>query len=218
MKPDLSEELDLAGRGFRLVAGLDEAGRGALAGPVVAGAVVLPLDSLTLEKDLDGVQDSKTLTPAQREMAYATIREIALAVGVGIIPADTIDHIGIVAATRAAMREAISELASPPDALIIDYLTLPDCPLPQRALPKADSHSLSVAAASIVAKVTRDRIMVALETACPGYGFAQHKGYGTPQHLQAIAQLGPSPVHRLSFAPVRNQKQDSLGQNQLRSK
>ncbi len=202
MKPDLSEELDMVGQGLRLVAGLDEAGRGALAGPVVAGAVILPLDSPTLEIDLDGVRDSKALTPAQRELAYATIRKAVLAVGVGVIPADYIDRFGIVTATRAAMREAISELEVSPDALLIDYLTLPDCPLPQRSFPKGESRSLSIAAASVVAKVTRDRIMIALEQDHPGYGFARHKGYGTPQHLQAIAQLGPSPVHRLSFAPV----------------
>ena len=191
--------------GFRRVAGLDEAGRGAWAGPVVAAAVILPADQPDLLRRLAGVRDSKMLSPARREALLAVICEAALAWGVGLAPAAEIDQIGIVPATRAAMLRALERLSPAADALLIDYLTLPQSDLPQRSLPKGDARVLSIAAASIVAKVSRDRMMVALDDELPGYGFARHKGYGTAAHRAALARLGPSRVHRRSFAPLVGQ-------------
>jgi len=185
------------------VAGLDEAGRGAWAGPVVAAAVVLPPLDPDLRRRLAGVRDSKLLSPARREALLTTICEYALAYGVGAAPPAEIDRLGIVPATRKAMAQALEGLPLPPDYLLIDYLPLPEVPLPQHSLPKGDVHVLSIAAASILAKVSRDRLMIQLEQQWPGYGFAQHKGYGTAQHQAALRALGPSQVHRLSFAPLR---------------
>jgi len=200
--PTLDEELAWYRQGFTRVAGLDEAGRGCLAGPVVAAAVILPL-----ERDccalLAGVCDSKQLVAAQREHLYPVILRVALAVGVGIMPTAEITEHNILGATRRAMAAAIAALSVPPEALLLDALTLPDVALPQRGLVKGDVRCLSIAAASIVAKVTRDRLMVEMDAQYPGYGFARHKGYGTPEHLRALAQLGPSPIHRPTFAPVR---------------
>jgi ribonuclease HII len=199
----LDEEQKLWQRGFRRLAGLDEAGRGAWAGPVVAGAVVLPDDRLTLERDLAQVRDSKTLTPIQRETLYGQILQVALAVGVGVVPPERIDSLGIVPATRLAMQRAVARLSPGPDYLLIDYLRLADLPLPQRSLAKGDAQVLTIAAASIVAKVSRDRLMVKWDAQYPGYGFGQHKGYGTPQHRAALVELGACSLHRRSFAPVR---------------
>jgi ribonuclease HII len=201
--PDLLEERALQAQGLAHIAGLDEAGRGAWAGPVVAAAVVLPLDRPDLTQALSGVRDSKQCTPRQRDELFDRIREVSLAVGVGSVPAVGVDEIGILPATRQAMAQAVDRLDVTPDALLIDFLQLPDLPFPQYPLTKGDARSLSVAAASIVAKVTRDRMMVSLDARYGGYGFAQHKGYGTRQHRQALALLGPSPVHRLSFAPLK---------------
>ena len=203
MKPTLAEELTLRRLGHAKVAGLDEAGRGAWAGPVCAAAVVLPLERPDLVDNLDGVRDSKELTPADREALLVLIQESALAIGVGWGSPARIDRCGIVPATRHAMARALAGLAGCADVLLVDYVTLPDIDLPQRSLPKADAHCLSVAAASIVAKVTRDRVMIALDKRLPGYGFAQHKGYGTPRHREAIQRLGPAPVHRMSWQPLR---------------
>ncbi len=202
-EPDLREEIALYTKGYHHIAGLDEAGRGSWAGPVVAGAVILPVDQPNLAQHLEGVRDSKQLTPRQRDHLYEVIRCAALAVGVGIVPPDMIDELGIVPATRQAMRLAIAQLNPLPDFLLIDYLHLPEVSIPQKSITNGDTLSLSIAAASIVAKVTRDRWMVQLDNRYPGYGFAQHKGYGTRQHREALARLGPSPVHRLSYAPVR---------------
>ncbi len=202
-EPDLREEMALYSEGYRYIAGLDEAGRGSWAGPVVAGAVILPVAQPNLAQHLEGVRDSKQLTPRQRDHLYEVIRCAALAVGVGIVPPDMIDELGIVPATRQAMRLAIAQLNPLPDFLLIDYLHLPEVSIPQKSITNGDTLSLSIAAASIVAKVTRDRWMVQLDNRYPGYGFAQHKGYGTRQHREALARLGPSPVHRLSYAPVR---------------
>lgn len=202
-RPSLDEEQKLWQRGFRRLAGLDEAGRGAWAGPVVAGAVVLPDDRLTLERDLAQVRDSKTLTPIQRETLYGQILQVALAVGVGVVPPERIDSLGIVPATRLAMQRAVARLSPGPDYLLIDYLRLADLPLPQRSLAKGDAQVLTIAAASIVAKVSRDRLMVKWDAQYPGYGFGQHKGYGTPQHRAALVELGACSLHRRSFAPVR---------------
>lgn len=203
MLPDLHEELALYADGYTHVAGLDEAGRGAWAGPVYAAAVVLPLDQPGLPDLLSGVRDSKQLSPAQRERLLPLILEVAEVVGVGWPSPAEIDEMGILPATRRAFARAVARLDGQVNALLVDYVRLPDLDLPQRALPKADTHCLSVAAASIVAKVTRDRLMVALDQDFPGYGFARHKGYGTPQHRAALARLGPSSIHRTSWRPVR---------------
>ncbi len=201
--PSLTYEKRLWEDGYRRVAGLDEAGRGAWAGPVVAAAVILPPDQPELAHFLSGVRDSKMLTATRREMLLEIIEQHALAWGVGAVPPSVIDARGIVPATREAMSLALGVLSPPADYLLIDHITLPDQPLPQVSIPKGDARILSIAAASIVAKVSRDRMMVDLETRYPGYGFGQHKGYGTPQHQAALASIGPSAVHRLSFAPLQ---------------
>lgn len=190
--------------GWVRVAGLDEAGRGPWAGPVYAGAVILPHDAAKLAALRDvHVRDSKTLTPQQRERSFATICDAASAVGIGYADVDEIDTLGIVPATQLAMQRALKVLEVAPQALILDNLTLPLLRLPQKGFPRADATSLSVAAASIVAKVSRDRWMIeTAETTFPGYGFAQHKGYGTPQHREALDRLGVCPLHRRSFRPI----------------
>lgn len=188
--------------GLRHVAGLDEAGRGPWAGPVYAAAVILPPDPSRLAT-LRNVRDSKTLSAAQRERCFDDIARAALAVGVGCAEVEEIDALGIVPATRAAMRRALAALEVQSEALILDAITLHSVPLPQKAFARADVTSLSVAAAGIVAKVSRDRWMIeAAETAFPGYGFARHKGYGTPQHQAALDRLGVCPLHRRSFRPI----------------
>ncbi len=188
-----------------MVAGLDEAGRGAWAGPVVAGAVILPLERPDLAAALDGVRDSKLLSPAQREALAPLVRETALAAAVGVASAQEVETLNVVGATRQAMMRALAALSVEPEALLIDgrTLRLRASKLPQQSLKDGERHSLSIAAASILAKVTRDRLMAELDTEHPGYGFAQHKGYGTPQHRQALAALGPCPIHRRTYAPVR---------------
>ena len=207
-KPDLWEEMAFYAEGYRHIAGLDEAGRGSWAGPVVAGAVILPLHRPDLSQELDGVRDSKQLTPRQRERLYPIIESTALAAGVGIVPPQEIDKVGIVPATRQAMSLAIAQLDLPPDFLLIDYLTLSGLPISQKSITHGDALSLSIAAASIVAKVTRDRLMVQLDARYPGYGFARHKGYGTPQHRESLFCLGPCPIHRLSYAPMKLMPQE----------
>jgi ribonuclease HII len=201
--PSLEYEQRAWSRGYRCVAGLDEAGRGAWAGPVVAAAVILPPDDPELLQRLGQVRDSKQLSPARREMLLESIHELAVSVGVGAVPCTDIDAHGIVPATQRAMSLALDTLSPPADYLLIDYLSLPDPPLPQVCLPKGDALVLSIAAASIVAKVSRDRMMAELDAQFPGYGFAQHKGYGTPQHLAALAALGACSLHRFSFAPLQ---------------
>jgi len=182
------------------VAGIDEVGRGAWAGPVVAAAVIL---NLAKAASLRKVHDSKQLSPHQRATFFPIIKESCLAWGVGLADASEIDAMGIVPATRLAMHRAIEALSPPPDALIIDALRLPDIDLPQRAFPFADSISLSVAAASILAKVMRDRMMVELESTFPGYGFDRHKGYGTRAHQEALKAIGACKVHRKTFRPIQ---------------
>ena len=190
------------------MAGLDEAGRGAWAGPVVAAAVILKFAKVrTLRKV--GVHDSKQLSPRRRDALFLVIQASCLAWGVGLADAAEIDALGIVPATRLAMRRAIDALPIPPDALIIDALRLPDFNLPQRAFSFADSISLSVAAASILAKVTRDGLMVDLEAAFPGYGFNRHKGYGTRWHWKELNELGACAAHRMTFRPVQIVRQRS---------
>jgi len=200
---DLRHEYALASQGFVRIAGLDEAGRGAWAGPVVAGAVILPLERFDLAHALHGVNDSKQLTPAERETLLPLIVETAVAVGVGHASQDEIDARGIVAATRQAMQRALDALAVAPDALLVDGRALPGFTLPCLALVRGDQQSLSIAAASIVAKVTRDHFMDSLDEVFPQYGFREHKGYGTPLHQGALRYFGPCAAHRLTFAPLR---------------
>jgi ribonuclease HII len=202
-RPTLTYERRLWAKGFHLVAGLDEAGRGAWAGPVVAAAVILPASDPDLAQHLDGVRDSKTLSAARREKLLLVIQRRATAWAACAVPPSEIDRLGIVPATRRAMAQALRRLAASPDHLLIDYLPLSAVSLPQISLPKGDAKVLSIAAASIVAKVSRDRMMVELEAQIPGYGFARHKGYGTPQHRAALAELGVCDAHRRSFAPMR---------------
>ncbi len=204
IQPNLDEELALFNAGHARVAGIDEAGRGAWAGPVCAAAVVLPLDRPGLTNLLDGVRDSKQLSATRREELLPIIEDVAEAVGVGWASPAEIDEMGIALATRQAMARAVSGLDNRVSALLIDYVRLPEIDLPQRVLPRADIHCLSVAAASIVAKVTRDRLMVTLDRDYPGYGFARHKGYGTRQHREALARLGRSSVHRMSWKPIQS--------------
>lgn len=186
------------------IAGLDEAGRGALAGPVVAAAVILPLDDLALLTALEGVNDSKQLTARQREALFARITQHALAYGIGQEPAAVIDEIGIMPATKRAMQQAVDQLRPKAEFLLIDgRIRLQNNPLPQQAVVRGDGKSLSIAAASILAKVTRDRLMVQEDVRYPRYGFARHKGYGTVAHMTALAAHGPCPLHRHSFAPMK---------------
>lgn len=191
-------ELLAQAQGYRHVAGIDEAGRGPLAGPVVAAAVILPADF-----DLPGLTDSKKLSPRQRERLFPLIRQQAVAVGLGLAAADEIDRRNILQATLLAMSLAVQRLRVPADFLLIDGITPVPLSTPQRTLKQGDSRSLSIAAASIIAKVVRDRMMEGYERRHPGYGFAAHKGYGCASHLAAIAALGPSPLHRRTFRGVR---------------
>ncbi len=200
-RPGLLHERRLARTGYSAVAGLDEAGRGAWAGPVVAAAAILDLAKVWR---LSGVpiDDSKQLSPRQREALFPIIQASCRAWSVGMADADEIDAVGIVPATRLAMRRAIDALSSSPDALIIDALRLPDVDRPQRSFNFADSISLSVAAASILAKVTRDRLMVDLAAMYADYGFDRHKGYGTQAHREALNALGACEIHRKTFRPI----------------
>ena len=202
--PDLVLEQHLRGQGFRLVAGIDEVGRGAWAGPVVAAAVILPLElgAAALSAQLRGVDDSKRLSPAARQRLLPRILECARAVGVGGAGPGEVDRDGVAPATRAAMIRAVAMLDPRPDHLLIDAVRLPQCPLPQTSLFRGDSRSLSIAAASIVAKVARDLMMAGLDERYPGYGFARHKGYGTAAHRHALGQLGAAEIHRMSYAPL----------------
>ncbi len=183
---------------MKLVAGLDEAGRGALAGPVAAAAVILPADPEILPALL-GVRDSKQMTPAQRRHWEERLHVQALCYAVGFASQTEIDVCGIVPATRLAMQRALSQLSVSPQHLLLDFLDLPGLSIPQTSLVKGDRRSLSIAAASVLAKTARDEFMCRLDGQYPGYGFAIHKGYGTLTHRRALQALGPSPVHRTSF-------------------
>jgi ribonuclease HII len=176
-------------------------GRGALVGPVVAAAVIMPAD---IKKRWRGrVRDSKLLSPAQRESLFVYIREAAITTGVGSSPCREIDEVGIAAATRRAMVAAIRQLDPAPDFILVDFFSVPEVDLPQKGITDGDSLCFSIACASIVAKVTRDRLLVELDGRYPGYGFAAHKGYGTREHLACLRRLGPCPLHRRSFGPVK---------------
>jgi ribonuclease HII len=200
--PDLSFEMQLWAAGVQTIAGIDEAGRGALAGPVSAAAIILPADP-KLTQILNGVRDSKEMTPLARETWATRILAVALAWGVGMALPNEIDRLGIVPATRLAAQRALASLAVQPAHLLLDYLFLPDCPLPQTALIKGDARSLSIASASILAKTKRDHLMVELANQFPNYGLAENKGYGTATHIQALERCGASSIHRYSFAPIR---------------
>jgi len=187
----------LHARGFNAVAGVDEVGRGSLFGPVVAAAVIL-----TPDRPVRGLNDSKLIEADRREVLAERIRERAVAWSVAAVDSATIDCINIYEASRMAMRIAVSRLSTPPDFLLVDAVAI-DLPLPQRGLIKGDMRCHAIAAASIIAKVFRDGIMRVWDDVFPAYGLASHKGYSTPEHLAAIAELGPTPLHRLSFEPVR---------------
>lgn len=184
--------------GYRRIAGIDEAGRGPLAGPVVAAAVILPSRCRLL-----GINDSKQLPAKDREEAYTAILEQAVGVGVGSADVGEIDQLNILEATRLAMRRAVDQLAPPPDYLLIDAVVLLGFKVPTKPIIKGDSLSVSIAAASIIAKVTRDRLMARYHEIFPEYGFLSHKGYGTAEHLERLARHGPCSIHRRTFAPVQ---------------
>jgi Ribonuclease HII len=190
--------------GYQLIAGIDEAGRGPLAGPVVAAAVVFPPDYVNAE-----INDSKQLSARKREELYEIIKSEAVAIGMGIVDADVIDRLNILRATLQAMREAVLELSTSPDFLLIDGLNRIPLHTPQRPLVKGDSLSISIAAASIIAKVSRDRIMEMYHRQFPQYNFRQNKGYGTKEHCSAIKQFGMCKIHRKSFH-VKNLNQTTL--------
>lgn len=201
MVPGFDEEKILWKKGIWLVAGIDEVGRGALAGPVAAAAVILP-------REVDGswcseIRDSKLLTPKERGYLSAKICENAISIGIGVIPSQRIDKYGIARATRLAMKMAIEKLDVKPDSLLIDYFGLPEVNLPQKGVLDGDTLCFSIACASIVAKVARDRLMVRFDRTYPGYNLAVNKGYGTGEHLECLRRLGPSAIHRASFQPVR---------------
>lgn len=201
-KPSFAEERRLEALGYRFIAGIDEVGRGSLAGPVVAAAVIVPC---RIEADwLTQVKDSKLLGPSKREYLFSQIYEIAISVGIGMASYEIIDTRGIVSATQLAMKLAIARLSPPPEFLLIDYLSLPEVLLPQKGIVYGDSLCFSIACASIIAKVTRDHLMTDLDSSYPGYGLARHKGYCTREHVANLKRLGPSPIHRRSFRPVKD--------------
>ena len=195
MRAMMKFEREARERGFCRVAGVDEAGRGPLAGPIVAAAVVL-------NHPVPGLNDSKQLTAGQREALFAQLHEEGHGIGTAVVSAEEIDHSGIQCANYAAMARAVLRLEPGPDFLLVDGFSIPGCIVPQKRIVKGDARSQSIAAASIVAKVIRDRILVELDKHYPEYGFAQHKGYATASHLAAIEQYGPCDAHRRSFAPM----------------
>lgn len=198
--PDLAFELELWNEGIQYIAGLDEAGRGALAGPVAAGAVILPNDKALLASTLSEARDSKQMTPLERESLAPRIREVALAWAVGFATPQEIDLQGIVWATRLAAHRALYQFTLTPQYLLTDFrLELPQIHIPQKSLVKGDARCLSIACASILAKTERDALMRELETQYPGYGLGRNKGYGTQAHRSALKRLGLSDVHRRTF-------------------
>lgn len=193
-------EQELLSQGFQKIAGIDEAGRGPLAGPVVAAACILPFNFL-----IPGINDSKQLTPKQRETLFQEIMETpGIKWGISIISHEIIDKINIYQATLQAMLEAVSQLTEIPEMLLVDGMNLNHPSIPSKKIVGGDARSISIATASIIAKETRDRLMREFDNEWPMYGFAQHKGYGTPQHLEALEKHGPCPIHRITFEPVKN--------------
>lgn len=204
MPPTLDEEKRLVDIGLLPAAGLDEVGRGCWAGPLVAAAVVLPVKDLLVRPELlAGVDDSKRLSAHRREALASRIYEVALGVGIGLVSPALVDALGIVRATGLAMRRALARLPLTPRFLLVDGRTAFDLPFPHRLLVRGDASSLSIAAASIVAKVYRDRLMEAWAERYPFYGFEKHKGYGTALHRRALERWGPCPLHRRSFSVLR---------------
>jgi ribonuclease HII len=201
--PDLQFESGYWESGLHKIAGIDEAGRGALAGPVTAGAVIFQPDE-SLQISLEGVRDSKQMTPDGRSKWAACIQETALAWGVANASAEEIDRLGIIPATRLAAQRALQACNCQADHLLLDYLFLPDIDIPQTKLVKGDQRSLSVAAASVLAKTTRDSLMIEMDGKFPGFHLAENKGYGTYQHRDALERLGPSQIHRTSFSPIKD--------------
>jgi ribonuclease HII len=199
-RPSFIEERRFKIQGYRLIAGIDESGRGSLAGPVVAAAVILP-EKMSASW-LGQINDSKLLSPAKRDFLFPRIRDVAISIGVGTVPHNVIDNMGIIKATRSAMKLAIDQLEPQPDALLLDYMYLPYVKLPQKGIVHGDNLCFSIACASIIAKVTRDRLMIEMDKPYSGYGLARHKGYATEDHLTCLFKLGPSPIHRQSFHPV----------------
>lgn len=213
-------ERTLWSQGVARVAGVDEAGRGPLAGPVAAAAVILPREwsNAGIDSRLRGLNDSKQLTAAQRETFFqilTTHPEIRCAIA--LVDAATIDQINILQATHRAMNQALAQLQPQPEHVLVDGRPVKSMTLPQTALVKGDARSYSIAAASVLAKVTRDRLMLEFDRQFPAYGFAVHKGYGTPQHLAAIAAHGPCPIHRRSFAPLKPMARERFGNTAARS-
>lgn len=200
--PTLDFEQSLWDAGVQHVGGIDEAGRGALAGPVCAAVVILP-QRADLTKILYGVRDSKQMSPKHREEWALAIKEIAVSWGIGFASSNEIDQIRIVPSTRLAAYRALEKLNVDPEHLLIDALFLPDDPVPQTSLLKGDARSLSIAAASVLAKVSRDDLLRSIDAEYPRYNLASNKGYGTAEHRSVIAECGPSPIHRFSFAPIR---------------
>jgi ribonuclease HII len=197
LKPTFGEERRFLAEGYHLTAGVDEVGRGCLAGPVTACAVILPCN--IRRPWLKEVRDSKLLTRGKREYLFSFIEETAIAIGTGVVEHDIIDSIGIGNASKLAMKQAIAELFPAADSLLIDFFKLPDVKLPQRGIVDGDALCYSIACASIIAKVTRDLMMLELDSKYPGYGLASHKGYGTKEHWRCITEKGLSKIHRLTF-------------------
>ena len=198
----LAYEKECYARGMELIAGVDEVGRGPLAGPVVAAAVILPKGC-----KISGLNDSKKIPKSKHKEIYEAVLQNAIAIGIGVKDNHVIDQVNIYEATKLAMMEAIGQLDPQPQHLLIDAMKL-DLPIPQTSIIKGDANSLSIAAASIVAKVTRDQMMEEFDKEYPGYDFAQNAGYGTAKHLAGLEQLGVTPIHRLSFEPVKTMCED----------
>jgi ribonuclease HII len=204
MSPTFDEERALHAHGATAIAGVDEVGRGCWAGPVMAAAVVFDADVYGQPERLAGVDDSKRLTSTQRTALVQSMHPYIRSAAIGWVSAHDIDCMGIIQATRVAMQQAVFGLTIPVDALLIDAVSFPHWSIPQHSFIHGDSRSLSIAAASIIAKVARDRIMQQLDTLTPHYGYATHKGYGTPVHQQALMRHGPSIHHRHTYAPIRS--------------
>lgn len=200
-RPSYTYELQFKDQGFTLIAGIDEVGRAPLAGPVAAGAVIL--DTSSMDGWLEEVHDSKLLSARIRQKLESVIQREAISWGIGMVSAAEIDDFGISRATRLAMKKAVSQLEPAPQAILVDYMRLPEINLPQKGITHGDSLSFSIACASIIAKVARDRLMEEMDERYPGYGFCRNKGYPTSEHLHALKEIGPCPIHRLSFHPLK---------------
>ena len=200
---DLAEEKKIFGQGYEIIGAIDEAGRGPLAGPVVAACVIIKAN-FSINNDIKTINDSKKITAKKRELLFDLIKKHFIEVGIGICDHLTIDRINILQATFLAMKKAISSIKNRPQFFLIDgSFIIPNCSTPQQAVIKGDEKIFTIAAASIIAKVTRDRIMQEMDKLYPNYGFLKHKGYGTKDHLEKLKQYGPCPIHRLSFNRVK---------------